>query len=92
MLFAGIFRTQRAAAPDLANANPHRLRHTFGTDMARIGCACPSCENAGHAFPETTLQYVNLSMADVAAEFHRAMKALEIRHEQDAGADVEREP
>ena len=30
--------------------------------------------------------------AGVAAEFHRAMKALEIRYEQDAGAGVEREP
>lgn len=64
-----IFRTQRAAAPDLANANPDRLRHTFGTDMARSGVRLPILQKMlGHAFPETTLQYVNLSLADVAAE------------------------
>jgi hypothetical protein len=37
------------------------------------------------------LQYVNLSLADVAVEFHRAMKALEIRYESDTGASVEHE-
>ena len=35
----------------------------------------------GHAYAETTLQYVNISMVDVAAEFHRAAEKLELRYE-----------
>jgi site-specific recombinase XerD len=77
-----VFRTRRAA-PALANANPHRLRHTFGTDMARSGVRLPILQKMmGHAFPETTLQYVNISLADVAAEFFRAVQVLEARYQQ----------
>lgn len=75
-----VFRTRRQQK-GLSNANPHRLRHTFGTDMARTGVRLPILQKMmGHAFPETTLQYVNVSMADVAAEFHRAVTALEARY------------
>ncbi|HZH03408.1 MAG TPA: tyrosine-type recombinase/integrase [Myxococcaceae bacterium] len=35
-----VFRTQRQRK-SLSNANPHRLRHTFGTDMARSGVRLP---------------------------------------------------
>lgn len=78
-----VFRTRRRQ-PSLANANPHRLRHTFGTDMARSGVRLPILQRMmGHAFPETTLQYVNLSLADVATEFHRAVGALETRYRSD---------
>jgi integrase/recombinase XerC len=81
-----IFRTRRLR-PALANANPHRLRHTFGTDMARSGVRLPILQRMmGHAYPETTLQYVNLSMADVALEFHRAVQLLEARYLEDRGS------
>lgn len=80
-----VFRTRRRRE-SLANANPHRLRHTFGTDMARSGVRLPILQRMmGHAFPETTLQYVNLSLADVATEFHRAVTALETRYRPDEG-------
>lgn len=75
-----VFRTRRQRA-SLSNANPHRLRHTFGTDMARSGVRLPILQRMmGHAFPETTLQYVNLSLADVATEFHRAVSTLQARY------------
>ena len=75
-----VFRTRRLR-PELSNANPHRLRHTFGTDMARSGVRLPILQRMmGHANPETTLVYVNISMADVAAEFHRAVASLEARY------------
>jgi integrase/recombinase XerC len=79
-----IFRTRRAL-PALANANPHRLRHTFGTDMARSGVRLPILQRMmGHAYAQTTLQYVNLSMVDIAAEFHRAVEALQARYQEAA--------
>ncbi len=81
-----VFRTRRKR-PALANANPHRLRHTFGTDMARSGVRLPILQRMmGHAFAETTLQYVNISMVDVAAEFHRAAAKLEHRYDLVGGA------
>ena len=75
-----VFRTRRQR-PGLTNANPHRLRHTFGTDMARSGVRLPILQRMmGHAYAETTLRYVNVSLADVAVEFHRAVAALESRY------------
>ena len=65
----------------LANANPHRLRHTFGADMARAGVRLPILQKMmGHADAKMTLQYVNLSMDDVAAEFQRAAKEIHKRY------------
>jgi integrase/recombinase XerC len=82
-----VFRTRRARK-GLTNANPHRLRHTFGTDMARSGVRLPILQRMmGHAFPETTLQYVNISMADVEVEFHRAIGQLERRYAEAPIAD-----
>ncbi|MBK7580086.1 MAG: tyrosine-type recombinase/integrase [Myxococcales bacterium] len=65
----------------LAIANPHRFRHTFGADMARAGVRLPVLQQMmGHADLKTTLQYVRLSMADVADEFRRALKKIAGRY------------
>jgi integrase/recombinase XerC len=75
-----VFRTRRSR-PALTNANPHRLRHTFGADMARSGVRLPILQRMmGHAYAETTLRYVNVSMTEVATEFHRAVEVLESRY------------
>ncbi len=67
----------------LAIANPHRFRHTFGADMARAGVRLPVLQQMmGHADLKTTLQYVRLSMADVADEFRRALKKIAARYRQ----------
>jgi site-specific recombinase XerD len=65
----------------LATANPHRFRHTFGADMARAGVRLPILQQLmGHADLKTTLQYVRLSMADVADEFRLALAKLAKRY------------
>jgi integrase/recombinase XerC len=65
----------------IKTANPHRLRHTFGTDMARCGVRLPILQKMmGHADSKMTLQYINLSMADIAAEFQRASAAIYKRY------------
>ena len=54
--------------------------------MARSGVRLPILQQMmGHEYAETTLQ-VNISMVDVAAEFHRAAEKLERRYELDGGA------
>ena len=72
-----LFRRRRED-PRIRNANAHRFRHTFGADMARAGVRLPVLQRLmGHADGSTTLQYINLNMADVADAYQRAM--LEIR-------------
>jgi site-specific recombinase XerD len=75
-----LFR-QRRLKPQIANANPHRFRHTFGADMARAGVRLPVLQKMmGHTHAHTTLQYINLSMTDIAAEFRRAIAEVQKRY------------
>jgi site-specific recombinase XerD len=80
-----LFRTRRCRfSGTLANANAHRFRHTFGADMARSGVRLPVLQRMmGHADAKTTLQYIHLSMADIAAEYHRAIEVITKRYEQE---------
>ena len=65
----------------LSIANAHRFRHTFGADMARAGVRLPVLQRLmGHADAKTTLQYIRLSMTDIAAEYQRALEQLEQRY------------
>lgn len=65
----------------VARANPHRFRHTFGADMARSGVRLPILQRLmGHADDSTTLRYIQLSMADIADEYQRAVKELQRRY------------
>jgi site-specific recombinase XerD len=75
-----LFRHRRRRAV-LAMANAHRFRHTFGADMARAGVRLPILQQMmGHADLKTTMQYVRLSMADVADEFRRAVTKIAARY------------
>ncbi len=79
-----LFRYRRGRLSEaLANANAHRFRHTFGADMARSGVQLPVLQRMmGHADAKTTLQYIHLSMADIAAEYHRAIQVISKRYEK----------
>lgn len=67
-----LFRVRRKQTL-LQNANPHRLRHTFGGEMARAGVSMPVLMRLmGHCDIQTTLGYINLSVQDIAEEFQRA--------------------
>ncbi len=72
----------RRRAPALKRANAHRLRHTFGVNMARQGLNLPVIQRLmGHSDGITTLQYINLSMVDLADDFQRAAKRLEQQYQ-----------
>jgi integrase len=52
---------------------PHRLRHTFGTELAAAGIDLLVLRDLmGHASPETTAGYVHLSPEMLAAEYAKA--------------------
>lgn len=67
-----LFRHHRGVTT-IQKANPHRFRHTFGSDMIRAGVSLPALQRLmGHANIETTLLYIQISPQDVFAEYARA--------------------
>ena len=70
-----IFRIHRLAS-GAVRVRPHRLRHTYGTELASAGIDLLALrELMGHANPETTAAYVHLSPEALAAEYARAKAA-----------------
>jgi integrase/recombinase XerD len=71
-----LFRHHRATT-GVAEANPHRFRHTFGADMIRAGVSLPALQKLmGHAHIHTTLLYIQLTAQDVFAEYARAVEKM----------------
>ena len=67
-----LFRCHRART-GAVRVRPHRLRHTYGTELASAGMDLLVLrELMGHASPETTAAYVHLSSATIAAEYDKA--------------------
>ncbi len=68
-----LFRHHRTTS-GVPSANPHRFRHTFGSDMIRAGVSLPALMRLmGHAHIHTTLLYIQLTPQDVFAEYTRAV-------------------
>ena len=69
-----LFRHHRVLS-QVRQANPHRFRHTFGSDMARAGMSLPALQHLmGHAQIATTMLYVQLAPQDVWREYARAIE------------------
>jgi site-specific recombinase XerD len=71
-----LFRRHREAS-GAARVRPHRLRHTFGTELAAAGIDLLALrELMGHTSPDTTASYVHLSIDQLAAEYGAARAVL----------------
>jgi site-specific recombinase XerD len=71
-----IFRYHRNKSR-IFNANPHRFRHTFGTEMVKAGISIAVLMKLmGHAYIQTTMLYVNISAHDVRDEFNKVIEKL----------------
>jgi len=67
-----LFRRHRDSSGQL-RVRPHRLRHTYGTELAAAGIDLLALRDLmGHASPETTARYVHLSTEHLAAEYAAA--------------------
>jgi site-specific recombinase XerD len=67
-----VFRTHRARS-GAQRVRPHRLRHTFGTELAAAGIDLLVLRDLmGHSHAETTASYVHPSAELIAAEWSRA--------------------
>jgi len=54
-------------------ATPHRLRHTFVSEMVRLGVSLPALmQLLGHKDIRMTLRYVQVTQQDLQREFHAA--------------------
>jgi len=71
-----VFRYHRATS-GATRVRPHRLRHTYGTELAAAGIDLLVLRDLmGHASPETTAGYVHLSNEHLAAEYAAARAAI----------------
>ena len=54
---------------------PHRLRHTFASEMLRLGVSLPALMRLlGHKDIRMTLRYVQVTQQDLQREFHTARR------------------
>lgn len=81
----------KALADDLADAanragcscrvSPHQLRHTYATDMIRLGISLPALmQLLGHRDIHMTMRYVQVTQQDLQREFHMARQNAADRH------------
>jgi site-specific recombinase XerD len=60
---------------------PHRLRHSFSTEMLRLGVSLPALMHLlGHKDIRMTLRYVEVTQQDLQREFHKARQNAAQRH------------
>jgi site-specific recombinase XerD len=68
-----LFRHHRQTTR-LTQANPHRFRPTFASDMVRAGISLPALMHLmGHAQIQTTMVYIQLTPQDVWEQYARAV-------------------
>ncbi len=72
----GVFRRHRESSGAI-RVRPHRLRHTYGTELASAGIDLLALrELMGHVSPDTTARYVHLSIEHLASEYGAARATL----------------
>lgn len=77
-----LFRNRRRRT-GLEKANPNRFRHCFGTEMTKAGMQLTTLkEMMGHSNIKITLQYIQLSMKDLSAEYEKAVQEVHARYEK----------
>ena len=56
-----------------SHVSPHRLRHSYATEMLRLGVSLPALmQLLGHKTIGMTLRYVQVTQQDLLREFHQA--------------------
>ena len=64
---------KRAGCSDTRPVSPHRLRHTWATDMLRRGISLPALmQLMGHKDIRMTLRYLEVTQPDLQREFYEA--------------------
>ncbi|MEI6336650.1 MAG: tyrosine-type recombinase/integrase [Methylococcaceae bacterium] len=62
--------------------HPHRLRHTFATEMIRGGMSVQVLMKIlGHTNPAMTMRYVEITAEDLRCDYEKALNKLSILHQ-----------
>jgi site-specific recombinase XerD len=76
LLYRGLRLALQGAAARIdcqERITPHRLRHTFATEMIRLGVSLPGLmQLLGHKTIKMTMRYVQVTQRDLQREFHSA--------------------
>lgn len=80
-----LLRLALAEAAQHANCSchvtPHQLRHTYATELIRLGVSLPALkELLGHKDIRMTMRYVDVTQLDLQREFHAARRNAEESH------------
>jgi len=71
------------------NLYPHRLRHTYATEMLRYGVSLPGIMRLlGHTTIKMTLRYVQITNADLGREYLRAIERAVQHYDQLAPPEI----
>jgi site-specific recombinase XerD len=63
------------------HVTPHQLRHTYASEMIRLGVSLPALmQLLGHKHIAMTMRYVHVTLQDVQREFHTARQNAAERH------------
>jgi len=80
ILCDSLAETARAAGCT-GRVTPHRLRHSFATEMVRLGVSLPALmQMLGHKDIRMTMRYVEVVQLDLQREFHRARQNPVVLH------------
>ena len=83
-LYADLSRALHQAATRIGSPDritPHRLRHTYASEMIRLGVSLPALMALlGHRDIRMTLIYVQVTQQDLFREFHLACQNAVHRH------------
>jgi len=83
-LYAAIRSTLQQAAQRAgcsSSVNCHQLRHTFATEMLRLGVSLPALmQLLGHKDIRMTMRYLKVTQQDLQREFHLARQAAPQHH------------
>lgn len=74
-----LFRYRRRVF-NIEKANPHRFRHTFGTNMAKSGMKIDILQRLmGHANASVTFKYIELTAQDCVEEYQKVLEKLNFK-------------
>jgi site-specific recombinase XerD len=72
---------KRAGCADSKPISPHRLRHTWATEMLRCGISLPALmQLMGHKDIRMTLRYLKVTQPDLQREFHKARQGTAVAY------------
>ena len=80
-VFYDVLKSAAKSSGITENVHPHRLRHTYATELLRNGLTLPSVMKLlGHTTLRMTLRYVEVTNEDLGRDYSKAMERVRQRY------------